>query len=65
MIMVKRFEWGCWRLKLQACFPKLVHQWNSLTDKQVTKLRDEISSSVGIKKLVSEDDAYIVDLICA
>ncbi|KAI3507035.1 hypothetical protein L1887_21759 [Cichorium endivia] len=43
---------------------KLVHQWNSLTDKQVMKLREEINNSVGIKKLVSEDDDYVVDLIC-
>ncbi|KAI3793509.1 hypothetical protein L1987_36128 [Smallanthus sonchifolius] len=51
--------------EVASLLSKLVHQWNSLTDKQVMKLRDEISSSVGIKKLVSEDDGYIVDLICA
>ncbi|KAL4557382.1 hypothetical protein LXL04_035558 [Taraxacum kok-saghyz] len=43
---------------------KLVHQWNSLSDKQVMKLREEISNSIGIKKLISEDDDHIVDLIC-
>ncbi|KAI3799644.1 hypothetical protein L1987_34943 [Smallanthus sonchifolius] len=56
---------GVLAFEVASLLSKLVHQWNSLTDKQVMKLRDEISSSVGIKKLVSEDDSYIVDLICA
>ncbi|KAL3834103.1 hypothetical protein ACJIZ3_008839 [Penstemon smallii] len=43
---------------------KLLHLWHSLTDKQVAKLREEISNSMGIKKLVSESDDYIVKLIC-
>ncbi|XP_076904671.1 protein PSK SIMULATOR 1-like [Bidens hawaiensis] len=51
--------------EVASVMSKLVHQWNSLSDKQVTKLREEISSSTGIKKLISEDDDYIVDLICA
>ncbi|KAI3807797.1 hypothetical protein L1987_23731 [Smallanthus sonchifolius] len=51
--------------EVASVMSKLVHQWNSLTDKQITKLREEISSSTGIKKLISDDDDYIVDLICA
>ncbi|KAK4431090.1 protein PSK SIMULATOR 3 [Sesamum alatum] len=43
---------------------KLLHLWQSLTDKQVAKLREEITNSVGVKKLVSEDDDYIGRLIC-
>ncbi|XP_024970991.1 uncharacterized protein LOC112509972 isoform X2 [Cynara cardunculus var. scolymus] len=50
--------------EVASLLSKLVHQWNSLTDKQVMKLR-EISNSVGIKRLVSDDDNYLVDLICA
>ncbi|KAL8193133.1 hypothetical protein R6Q57_027037 [Mikania cordata] len=56
---------GVLAFEVASLLSKLVHQWNSLTDKQVTKLKDEISNSVGIRKLVSEDDDYIVDLICA
>lgn len=44
---------------------KLLHLWQSLTDKQVARLREEITNSVGIKKLVSENDDYIGRLICA
>ncbi|GER32217.1 hypothetical protein STAS_08282 [Striga asiatica] len=43
---------------------KLLHLWQSLTDKQVARLRDEITNSAGIKKLVSENDDYIGRLIC-
>nr|XP_043632180.1 uncharacterized protein LOC122603521 [Erigeron canadensis] len=56
---------GVLAFEVASLLSKLVHQWNSLNDKQVAKLRDEISNSVGIKKLVSDDDGYIVDLICA
>ncbi|XP_076942383.1 protein PSK SIMULATOR 1-like [Bidens hawaiensis] len=56
---------GVLAFEVASLLSKLVHQWNSLTDKQVTKLKDEIINSVGIKKLVSDDDGYIVDLICA
>lgn len=56
---------GVLAFEVASLLSKLVHQWNSLSDKQVMKLRDEISNSVGIKKLVSDDDGYIVDLICA
>ncbi|XP_076957390.1 protein PSK SIMULATOR 1-like [Bidens hawaiensis] len=56
---------GVLAFEVASLLSKLVHQWNSLTDKQVSKLKDEISNSVGIKKLVSDDDGYIVDLICA
>ncbi|KAL3649657.1 hypothetical protein CASFOL_006060 [Castilleja foliolosa] len=44
---------------------KLLHLWQSLNDKQVARLREEIANSVGIKKLVSENDDYIGKLICA
>lgn len=43
---------------------KLLNLWQSLTDKQITRLREEIADSEGIKKLVSENDDYIGRLIC-
>ncbi|XP_042036778.1 uncharacterized protein LOC121782867 [Salvia splendens] len=44
---------------------KLLHLWQSMTDKQIARLREEINDSLGIKKLVSESDEYIGKLICA
>lgn len=44
---------------------KLIHLWQSLSDKQVAKLRDEVSNSVGIRNLVSGNEDFIVGLICS
>ncbi|GFZ11174.1 type-1 restriction enzyme mjaxp r protein [Actinidia rufa] len=44
---------------------KLVHIWKSLSDKNIVRLREEIKNSIGIRKLVSDDDDYIVRLICS
>ncbi|KDP45036.1 hypothetical protein JCGZ_01536 [Jatropha curcas] len=56
---------GVLAFEVASLMSKLVHLWQSLSDKQVSRLREEISNSVGIKKLISEDDDFIVGLICA
>ncbi|CBI40232.3 unnamed protein product, partial [Vitis vinifera] len=56
---------GVLAFEVASMMSKLVHLWQSLSDKQVTRLREEIMNSVGIRKLVSEDDEFIVGLICA
>ncbi|XP_059665991.1 uncharacterized protein LOC132311873 [Cornus florida] len=56
---------GVVAFEVASVMSKLVHLWHSLSDKQVLKLREEIMSSLGIRKLVSDDDDYIVGLICA
>ncbi|TXG49372.1 hypothetical protein EZV62_025247 [Acer yangbiense] len=50
--------------EVASLMTKLVHLWQSLSDKQVARLREEIKNSVGIQKLVSEDDEFIATLIC-
>ncbi|KAI3427728.1 uncharacterized protein J3R85_009302 [Psidium guajava] len=44
---------------------KVVHLWQSLSDKNINRLREEIANSDGIKKLISDDDEFIVRLICS
>ncbi|KAG9144624.1 hypothetical protein Leryth_020233 [Lithospermum erythrorhizon] len=56
---------GVLAFEVASLMSKLVQLWQCLNDKQVTKLRQEIASSDGIKKLVSDDDEYVVRLICA
>lgn len=56
---------GVLAFEVASVMSKIVHLWQSLSDKQVARLREEITGSVGIKKLVSEDDEFIVGLICA
>ena len=56
---------GVLAFEVASMMSKLVHLWQYLNDKQVARLREEIMNSVGIRKLVSEDDDFIVSLICA
>ncbi|CDY44866.1 BnaC09g50660D [Brassica napus] len=54
---------GVLAFEVASLLSKLVHLWQSLSDKNVARLRDEITRSTGIKKLVSEDDDFVVRLI--
>ncbi|KAL2533580.1 Protein of unknown function (DUF668) [Abeliophyllum distichum] len=44
---------------------KVVNLWQCLSERQIVKLREEIVNSVGIRKLVSEDDDYLMVLALA
>ncbi|XP_062091894.1 uncharacterized protein LOC133797832 [Humulus lupulus] len=55
---------GVLAFEVASLMSKMIHLWQSLTDKQVARFREEITNSVGIKKLISDDDEYIVKLIC-
>ncbi|XP_047147287.1 uncharacterized protein LOC124819758 [Vigna umbellata] len=50
--------------EIASLMSKVVNLWQSLSDKQIVKLREEITNSVGIRKLVSDDDHFIERLIC-
>ncbi|KAJ7974957.1 hypothetical protein O6P43_004946 [Quillaja saponaria] len=56
---------GVLAFEIASLMSKLVHLWQSLSDKQVVRLREEITNSVGIKKLVSDNEDFIVSLISA
>ncbi|KAF9674953.1 hypothetical protein SADUNF_Sadunf10G0181300 [Salix dunnii] len=55
---------GVLAFEVTSLMSKLVHLWQSLSDKQVARLREEIADSEGIKKLIAEDDDFIGRLIC-
>lgn len=42
---------------------KVVCMWHFLSEKEVFRLREEIVYSVGVQKLVSDDDDYLMDLV--
>ncbi|XP_020211922.1 uncharacterized protein LOC109796624 [Cajanus cajan] len=50
--------------EIASLMSKLVNLWQSLSDKQIVRLREEITNSLGIRKLVSDDDNFIERLIC-
>ncbi|XP_073123427.1 uncharacterized protein [Henckelia pumila] len=56
---------GVLAFEVASLMSKLLHLWQSLTEKQIARLREEIANSTGIKKLVSENDDYIGKMICA
>lgn len=60
----EKVEIGVLAFEVASLMSKLVYLWQALSDKQILRLRVEITNSVGIKKMVSEDDEYIVSLIC-
>ncbi|VFQ96481.1 unnamed protein product [Cuscuta campestris] len=55
---------GVLAFEVSSLMAKIVHLWKFLSDRQVAIMREEIMNSPGIRKLVSEDDVYIVRLIC-
>ncbi|KDO42748.1 hypothetical protein CISIN_1g047107mg [Citrus sinensis] len=44
---------------------KTIHLHKSLTDSEISKLKDEILNSEGIKLLVSDDQSYLLQLVLA
>ncbi|KAJ4978449.1 hypothetical protein NE237_009229 [Protea cynaroides] len=56
---------GVLAFEVASLMSKVVHLWKCLSDEQVFRLREEIMSSVGVRKLVSDDDEFIVGLIFA
>ncbi|KAJ4970459.1 hypothetical protein NE237_003558 [Protea cynaroides] len=56
---------GVLAFEVATLMSKVVHIWHCLGDKQVGRLREEIMNSVGIRKLVSDDDDFLVGLVFA
>lgn len=42
---------------------KVVNLWNYLSDKEILRLKEQIINSAGAKRLVSEDDDYMMELV--
>ncbi|KAF8403207.1 hypothetical protein HHK36_011306 [Tetracentron sinense] len=56
---------GVLAFEVASLMSKVVHLWQCLSEKQVVKLREELMNSIGVRKLVSDDDDFIVGLACA
>ncbi|XP_078174720.1 protein PSK SIMULATOR 1-like [Carex rostrata] len=51
--------------EVASVMSKLLHLWQSLTDSQLSRLRHDTISSEGIRKVVSDDDSFLLSLVCA
>ncbi|XP_052176070.1 protein PSK SIMULATOR 1-like [Diospyros lotus] len=56
---------GILAFEVASFMSKLVNLWQCLSDSEIVRLREEILSSSGIRKLVSNDADYLMDLVCA
>lgn len=53
---------GILAFEVVSLMSKLVSLWNSLSDKEIARFRAEVSNSLGVRKLVSDDDDFLMDL---
>ncbi|PPD82472.1 hypothetical protein GOBAR_DD20602 [Gossypium barbadense] len=56
---------GVLSFEIAGLMSKLLHLWNSLSDKNVIRLRDESVSLEGVRKIVSNDESFLLGLACA
>lgn len=56
---------GVLSFEISGVMSKLLHLWNSLSDKNIIRLRDESISLEGVRKIVSNDESFLLGLACA
>ncbi|XP_073144602.1 protein PSK SIMULATOR 1-like [Henckelia pumila] len=56
---------GILSFEISRLMSKVANLWRSLSDGQIVKLREKIINSVGIRKLVSQDEYSLMDLALA
>lgn len=56
---------GILAFEISRLMSKVVRLWQDLGDGKTVRLREDIANSVGIRKLVSEDDDFLMDLVLA
>lgn len=53
---------GILAFEVAGLMSKVVNLWHSLDDREILKLREDIANSIGIQRLVSDDESYLMDL---
>ena len=53
---------GILAFQVNSLMSKVVNLWHSLDDRELLNLREEIANSIGIQRLVSDDENYLMDL---
>lgn len=53
---------GFLAFEISVLMSKLVQLWNQLEDTEFTRVKEQISNSTGIKKLISDDDRFLTEL---
>ncbi|XVE64115.1 hypothetical protein DITRI_Ditri07aG0075900 [Diplodiscus trichospermus] len=56
---------GVLSFEIAGLMSKLLHLWDSLSDKSIIRLRDESISLEGVRKIVSNDESFLLGLASA
>ncbi|CAH9090280.1 unnamed protein product [Cuscuta europaea] len=56
---------GILAFEVSVMMSKVINLWHLIGDRSIERLREEITTSLGIQKLVSEDDDYLMNLALA
>ncbi|KAL9994680.1 hypothetical protein Hdeb2414_s0882g00957341 [Helianthus debilis subsp. tardiflorus] len=63
--MIKKSKVGVLAFEISSIIPKLNHMWLNLSDKNITRLRNESIRLEGVRRIVSTDDSLLLSLACA
>jgi Protein of unknown function (DUF668)/Domain of unknown function (DUF3475) len=56
---------GVLAFEVASLMSKTVHLWHALNDQKIMQLRDEILHLEGVRRLVSDDDRFLLSLVVA
>ncbi|XP_061998096.1 protein PSK SIMULATOR 3 [Rosa rugosa] len=56
---------GVLAFEIAGLMSKLLHLWQSLSDKNMIRLHNESINLEGVRKIVSNDDAFLLSLACS
>lgn len=61
----KKSSLGVMAFEIAGLMSKLLHLWHSLSDKNMMRLRNESICLEGVRKIVSNDEDFLLSLACA
>ncbi|XP_047321883.1 protein PSK SIMULATOR 1-like [Impatiens glandulifera] len=63
--LIKKTNVGVLAFEIAGLMSKLIHLWKSLSDKNILLLKTQAISLEGVRKIVSNDDSFLLTLACA
>ncbi|CAH1445645.1 unnamed protein product [Lactuca virosa] len=63
--VIKRSRVGVLAFEIAGIMPKLTHMWRFLSDENIAHLHNESICLEGVRKIVSDDDTFLLRLACA
>ncbi|KAG5616744.1 hypothetical protein H5410_016568 [Solanum commersonii] len=63
--VIKKSSVGVLAFEISGLMSKLLHLWQFLSEKNMIRIRNESICLEGVRKIVSNDDAFLIGLACA